>query len=30
VVAGLARLPDAYLDWVLEDKAPGLAVSTGR
>jgi len=30
VVTGLARLPDAYLDWVLEDKAPGLAVSTGR
>ncbi|HEX7133000.1 MAG TPA: polyprenyl synthetase family protein [Iamia sp.] len=30
VVDGLARLPDAYLDWVLEDKAPGLAVSTGR
>lgn len=30
VVDGLARLPGAYLDWVLEDKAPGLAVSTGR
>jgi geranylgeranyl pyrophosphate synthase len=30
VVEGLARLPGAYLDWVLEDKAPGLAVSTGR
>ncbi|HEU5149759.1 MAG TPA: polyprenyl synthetase family protein [Iamia sp.] len=30
VTDGLARLPGAYLDWVLEDKAPGLAVSTGR
>ena len=30
VVDGLARLPGAYLDWVLDDKAPGLAVSTGR
>lgn len=30
VLDGLARLPGAYLDWVLEDKAPGLAVSTGR
>jgi geranylgeranyl pyrophosphate synthase len=30
VVDGLARLPGAYLDWVLKDKAPGLAVSTGR
>lgn len=30
VLDGLAQLPTAYLDWVLEDKAPGLAVSTGR
>lgn len=25
---GLARLPDAYLEWVVGDKAPGLALAT--
>jgi geranylgeranyl pyrophosphate synthase len=27
---GLAQLPDAYVDWVLDDKAPDLAVSAAR
>ncbi|MBI2711144.1 MAG: polyprenyl synthetase family protein [Actinobacteria bacterium] len=27
---GLASLPDAYLAWVLGEKAPGVAVSAGR
>ncbi len=27
VATGLARLPGAYLDWVLEDKAPGLVTT---
>ncbi len=30
VTDGLAALPDAYLRWVIEDKAPGLALPAGR